>query len=128
VTYLVDTDRVVEHLKGRPDAIELITRLAPEGLAISVIKFGEIYEGIHYGRDPKRSMAGFRQFLVGVRVLNVTQPIARRFAIIRGDLRSRGMIIAQPDILIAATAIHHDLTLVTGNRRHFARIPGLALL
>ena len=51
----------------------------------------------------------------------------RRFALIRGDLRYRGELIGDPDILIAATALHHNLTLVTGNVRHFQRIAGLAL-
>ncbi|MDQ2810105.1 MAG: type II toxin-antitoxin system VapC family toxin [Chloroflexota bacterium] len=38
------------------------------------------------------------------------------------------MLIGDADTLIAATALHHDLTLVTGNRRHFSRIPNLTLL
>lgn len=51
----------------------------------------------------------------------------RRFARIRGDLRRAGQIIADPDILIAATAIQRNLTLVTGNLKDFQRIPDLTL-
>jgi predicted nucleic acid-binding protein len=51
----------------------------------------------------------------------------RRFARIRGGLRATGRVIGDSDILIAATAIEHRLSLVTRNRRHYDRIPGLTL-
>jgi len=57
----------------------------------------------------------------------LTRPILRRFAAIRGDLRRRGQIVGDPDILIAATAIHHGLQLVTRNLRDFGRVDGLLL-
>lgn len=50
MSYLLDTDRIVEYLKGRKDAIQLITSLRYEGLAISLITYGEVYEGIYRGR------------------------------------------------------------------------------
>jgi tRNA(fMet)-specific endonuclease VapC len=49
-----------------------------------------------------------------------------RFAQTRTLLRSQGMLIPDMDILIAATALAHNLTLLTRNVRHFQRIPGLA--
>jgi predicted nucleic acid-binding protein len=49
--YLVDSDWVIDYLAGRQQAITLLSSLAIEGLAISLITFGEIYEGIYYGRD-----------------------------------------------------------------------------
>jgi predicted nucleic acid-binding protein len=51
----------------------------------------------------------------------------KRFARIRGRLRSTGQIIGDTDILIAATVIHRGLLLVTRNRRHDVRILGLTL-
>jgi predicted nucleic acid-binding protein len=91
------------------------------------VTYGEIYEGIYYGRDPAGTERVFRQFLRAVDVLRLTRPIMRRFARVRGDLRRRGQLIGDPDVLIAATALHHDLTLVTGNRAHFRRISELRL-
>ena len=93
-----------------------------------MITYGEVYEGIHYGSDPDRYRRVCRQVLRGFTVLPVTRPIAHRFAILRGDLRARGLPLPQPDLLIAATALHHDLALLTRNRRHFARVPDLRLL
>lgn len=125
--YLADTDWVVEYLKGRAPAVTLLTGLAQDGLAISVITYGEVYEGIHYGRDPKAHEVVFRRFLKGVTVLPVTRSIAHRFAVIRGHLRAGGELIPQPDLLIAATALHHSLALATRNVRDFQRIPDLEL-
>jgi len=123
MSYLVDSDWVADWLKGRQVAIDLLTALAPDGLAITIITLGEIYEGIYYGQNRQRHKRGFRQFRRLVKVL----PITERFAVIRGELRQRGRIIGDPDLLIGATALEHDLTLVTRNRRHFQEIPGLKL-
>jgi tRNA(fMet)-specific endonuclease VapC len=127
VKYLVDTDWLADWLMGKPSAVDLLTRLGEDGLSISIITYGEIYEGIYYGYNPSIAEAGFRRFLRNVSVLALNRPIMRRFAQIRGDLRRRGQIIGDPDILIAATAVHHDLTIVTRNRTHFERIPDVNL-
>ena len=128
MSYLVDSDWVADYLKGRAPIVQQLDRLAPEGLAISLITFGEIYEGIYYGRDPRGNEAGFRSLLRVIDVLALNRAILRRFARIRGQLRRQGQLIGDLDILIAATALEHDLTLLTRNRRHFDRIPELKLL
>jgi predicted nucleic acid-binding protein len=127
MSYLVDSDWVVDYLKGKPAAVSLLQLLAPQGLAISVITLSEVDEDIYYGTDPERNEGVFRQFLKGSRVLPITSRIARRFARISGDLRQQGLLIDQPDLLIAATAIEHDFTLVTRNLGHFQRISDLVI-
>jgi tRNA(fMet)-specific endonuclease VapC len=47
--------------------------------------------------------------------------------LVRAELSRRGQLAPDLDLLIAATAMHYDLTLLTRNVRHFARIPGLGL-
>ena len=96
--YLVDTDVVVPYLNGRADAVALLNLLLSEGIAISVITFGEIYEGVYFGSDPAHHMAGFRRFLQGVRVLEVNRRIARQFGQIRGLLRRQGQLLPAPDL------------------------------
>jgi tRNA(fMet)-specific endonuclease VapC len=121
--YLVDSDWVVDYLAGKQQAVSLLTSVWQDGIAISLITLGEIYEGIYYGRDPQRSEAVFRQFLRSVDVLPLNRSIMQRFARIRGDLRQRGQLIGDPDILIAATALYHNLTLLTRNKKHYQRVP-----
>ena len=123
MTYLIDTDRVVDYLKGRPEAIELLQGLGEDGLSISVITLGELLDGIYYGTDPLRHLRGFRDFLEFVAVVNVDESIMARFARLRGQMRQSGQSIGDFDLIIAATALEHDLTLVTRNLRHFTRIP-----
>ena len=100
-------------------------QLPKEGIAVSLITYGEIYEGIYYGRDPQKSEEGFRKFLRGVTILPLNRSIMQRFGHIRGDLRRKGLLIGDPDILIAATAVYHDLTLLTRNKKDYERIPTL---
>lgn len=127
MSYLIDTDRVASYLNGRSDAVELLSSLRHDGLAISIITYGEIYDGIYASNDPHGNERAFLLFLRRVEVLPLTRTIMKRFAQIRGQLRRQGQIIGDPDILIAATALQYSLTLVTRNRRHFGRIPGLSL-
>ena len=127
MSFLVDTDWVADYLKGRPGAVQLLNQLAPDGLAISLITLGEIYEGIYYGRDVKGHQRGFLAFLRLANVIPFNRAIMKRFALIRGQLRAKGRLIGDPDILIAATALQDDLTLVTRNLRDFQRIPNLKL-
>ena len=98
MNYLVDTDWVVDYLKGRTPVVERLTILAPEGLAVSLITYGEIYEGIYFGRNADQHESGFRNFLRGVVLLPLDRAIMRRFAQVRGDLRSKGQLIGDPDL------------------------------
>lgn len=125
--YLVDNDWVADYLKGKGLATKLLSGLFPAGLAISIITFAEIYEGIYYGHDPRRHEQCFRRFLQGVTVLDLTGTIARRYARLRGNLRQLGQMIDQPDLFIAATAIEYNLIPLTRNLRDFERVPGLNL-
>lgn len=127
ITYLIDSDMVVDWLKGKPQVIQLLSSLEDQGFAISIISYGEVYEGIYYGADQKRHMQGLRSFLKDVEVLPLTRPIMERFAQLRGQLRGAGNIIGDFDLLIASTAIHHNLTLVTRNIKHYQRVPELTL-
>ncbi|MDP2897802.1 MAG: type II toxin-antitoxin system VapC family toxin [bacterium] len=127
MSYLNDSDWVADWLAGKPQAVRLITNLSEENVAISLITFGEIYEGIYYGRDPREAEVGFKKFLREVEVLPLNRAIMRDFARIRGELRRSGQLIGDPDLLIAATALHHNLTLVTRNVKDFQRTPKLKL-
>lgn len=133
MTYLIDTDYVVDYLKDQRDAPMLLDRLLLEGLALSTVTFAEVYEGIYYGDNRLHYEQGLRHFLRGARLLNITQPIARQFALIRGQLRTQpqGKTLLHPkdnyDLFIAATALHYKLTLITRNIQDYAYIPHLKL-
>jgi len=127
MSYLIASDYVADFLKGRPDAIHLLGGLPRDDIAISIIVFGEVVEGITFGRDRQRHEGGFRQFLRIADVLPLSRPIMRCFAELRGTMRSQGNLIPDMDLLIGATAIATDRTLVTRNRRHFDRLQSFGL-
>src|SRR5437867_9613564 len=117
--YLVDTDWVADYLKGRADAVTLLTALSQDGIAISLISYGEIYEGLYFGPDPNRYEQVFLGFLHDVDVLPLNEEIMKQFALLRGDLRAKGKLIGDLDLVIAVTALHHRIILVTRNTKHF---------
>lgn len=125
--YLVDSDVVADWLQGKGQAVNLLTSLQSDGPAISLVTYGEVYEGILFSKDPKQAASVFRRFYRNVTMLPLNRVILRRFARLRGELRVSGTLLPDFDLLIAATAIHFDLTLVTRNTRHFQRIPDLTL-
>lgn len=127
MSYLFDSDWIIDWLAGKPGAVELFALLASEGIAISLISCGEIYEGIYSGRNPHVSELGFLELLGDISVLLPSLAIMRRFAGIRGDLRRAGQLIGDMDMLIAATALEYELSLVTRNLAHFSRIADLQI-
>jgi predicted nucleic acid-binding protein len=126
--YLLDTDWIVDILNGQERAIQTVLDLAPTGLAVSIITYGELYEGAAFANDPEPAIAGLRSFLKGKTILSLTQPIMERFAQIRGSLpKPVRQQIGDLDILIAATCLEHNLTLLTRNLKDFQQIPTLKL-
>lgn len=127
MSYLVDSDWLIDAFTGVPVAVNLLAELRREGLAVSIISFGELFEGAVGTADSAIELARIRRFLARLTMLPLDDAIMERFAWTRADLRQRGQLIPDLDLLIAATALQHDLILLTRNRRHFDRIPGLRL-
>ncbi len=125
--YLIDTDWVIHHLNGRPDIIKRLQALQPEGLGLSVIVLAELYEGVYYSRDPEQSERKLNDFLESVTLVGIDEETATVFGRERGRLRATGLMIGDMDLLIAATALQYDLTLLTNNRNHFERIESLRI-
>jgi tRNA(fMet)-specific endonuclease VapC len=126
--YLVDTDWIIDHLSGATAVTKRLAELRPAGLAVSIISLAELYEGIHYSRDPVRSEASLQQFLAGLSVLAIDDEVCRIFGRERGRLRQQGRTIGDFDLLIAATCLRHQLQICTNNRRHFEAVEGLSII
>ncbi len=124
---MIDSDRTIDYLSGRRDDVRFLDALQGP-LYISLITVGEAYEGVYGATDPTRHEAGFEALMRKAPILPLTLEVMRVFAQVRNDLRRVGARIADMDLLIAATALHHNLTLVTRNLRDFGRVPGLPIL
>lgn len=125
--YLLDSDWIIQALGNRQPALRTLDRLSSSRIYVSYITVGEIYERAFDSVNPEAHLLSFRQFLSAYRVLTLSDPIMERFAETRWFLRRRGQLISDFDLLIGATALHHDPTVLTFNRRDFQRIPDLKL-
>jgi tRNA(fMet)-specific endonuclease VapC len=125
--YLVDSDWVVDALANLPNALATLEQLASDGLAISIISLGEVLEGAYGASNPDERVRQVHQFLSGWVILGLDQGVIDVFAKERLRLRRQGNLIPDFDLLIGATAVHHGLTLLTRNQRHFGRVANLKL-
>ena len=127
MNYLVDSDWVIDALVNIPTAITPLRRLAKDCIAVSILTFGELYEGAYGSQEPQAEIARIQQFLSGYPVINLSDAIMDQFAKTRSLFRSQGQMIPDIDLMIGVTGVVHNLTVLTRNVRHFGRIPGLAL-
>ena len=127
MSYLCDSDMLIDVLNEIDSAVSFITPLLEAGLWVSLITIGEVYYGVLGGRHPRQAEDRLLTVLDTMLLVGLDLPTMYLFAELRIHLKSIGMTIGNNDLLIASTALRHDLTLVTRNRRHFDRIPGLRL-
>lgn len=121
-TFLIDFQR--ETTRGRSDRAYAFLDAHPDALLrTSAITCGEIAEGLG---DERRD--AFEELIRPCEVLDVTVAIAWRYGALSRDLRQRGAPIGDNDVWIAATALVHELPLVSRDASHFARNPGLRVL
>jgi len=119
VSFLADTRIVAELVRPRPNRGVLVWADQVSALNLSVVTLEEI----HYGLSSKpngRIRSWFDRFVAEqCRVLPITDDVARRAGDLRGRLQAKGKTRSQADMLIAATALGHGLTLVTRNQDDF---------
>jgi tRNA(fMet)-specific endonuclease VapC len=127
LAYLVDTDWAVHWLHGHERIRQRMGELRGQGLALSAVSLAELWEGVHYSRDPLRSEHGLNDFLRRVSFVSIDEETCKLFGKERGRLRAAGKHLADFDLIIGVTARWHDLTLLTNNRRHFESIEGLRI-
>ncbi len=129
MAYLLDTDVLIDHFAELPAATALIQRLAPEGVAISIITYMESYQGVLRSPDRPTAETRFAGFMETIPILPFSPAVARRCAELREQLRQDGKRVRARalDLLTAATALEHDLTLVTRNTHDYQDVPGLEI-
>jgi tRNA(fMet)-specific endonuclease VapC len=125
---LLDTDVLSALMRGIPSALSHANKYLSENpeLAFSSITRYEILRGLK-AKNASRQLASFDAFCANNKVLPLTDPIVVRAADIYAELHAQGRLIPDADLLIAATALEHNLVLVTNNISHFNRIRQLRL-
>lgn len=125
--YLIETSVIIQYLRDIPQSVALVNSLDGE-LVSSTICLAELSEGTSRYPDQKL-VDSLKSFFNGLSIVYpVDDKVARRFGIIRNELRASGRLIEDLDILIAATCLEFELTIVTANPKHFSRIRGLSII
>ena len=127
--YLLDTDILSNLLKRTPSTV-LISKLAsvpPEQQFTSSITLGElIYGAYRLGAGADRLLERLDETLLpNLPAIPFDGAAARRYGEVRAELERRGAPLGDADLRIGAIALNRGLTVVTGNVRHFQRIPDL---
>ena len=125
---LLDTDWAISYLNRVPRTMSRMDEIRAEGISISIVSVAELYEGVLNSNNPVRDENLMTEFLGQYPVLSLDVPICRIFGVERARLRSTGTLIPDMDLLIGATALRHNLALLTNNRRHFERLQGLRII
>jgi len=125
--YCFDTDILSATMRREP-SLPLIRRLAqvpPPEQFTTTITLGELLYGVAR-RDSERLGKRVRELVHGaLTVLPFDEPAACVYGPLRAQLEAEGEPLDEPDLRIASIALSCEMTLVTGNTRHFARVPGL---
>jgi predicted nucleic acid-binding protein len=114
-SYLLDTDIVIDYLRGYQYAEELLYRFSVEGsLAVSVITHLEIYQGMRPGEEEKTTA-----FLDGLASIPVDVSLARKAGELLHSPEVKGLAIGIADAIIAAAALSLSIPLLTNNVTHY---------
>lgn len=125
---LLDTDILSELLKQHPLVVQRVrTYLADhERLAFSIITRYELLRGLK-AKHAQTQEAAFNLLCHASLILPLTDQVVERAATLYGDLYRQGALLPDADLLIAATALEAQRTLVTNNLAHFQRVPTLVI-
>ncbi len=123
---ILDTDVCVELLRGNE---RVITRRieTDDEVATTWVTASELFYGAAKSSRPDANAALVTDFLSTLTTLPNDLAAARLFGEVKIHLQARGLSLADADLFIAAATLAHDATLVTGNRRHYERIPGVVI-
>ena len=119
------------HFERRGVPIDLSAWEPSEGVFISVVTVSELLMGVHRAdSDARRQRRSefVEAILAGVSVLDFTVAVARRHAQLYAELSQQGQLIGAHDMIIAATALYHNLSLLTDNVEEFSRVGGLSVI
>jgi tRNA(fMet)-specific endonuclease VapC len=125
--YLLDTDTIIYSLKGNSAIAKNLERHVEDAMRISVITMMELYFGAYKSQRFEANIAKVRTIEKSFEILAADREIADVFGAIKASLQITGNPLDDFDLIISATALAHNLVLVTNNIGHFGRIQGLKL-
>ena len=125
--YCLDTNTLIYFFKGLGDVSNRLLTTPPGEIAIPAVVIFELEVGIGKSTSPRKRITQLQEITSLVNIISFGQPEAKCAAGIRIKLEKQGIPIGPYDILIAASALANNSTLVTHNNREFERVVGLKI-
>jgi tRNA(fMet)-specific endonuclease VapC len=124
--YLIDTNICIYYLKGLFDLKEKFAKANPENCFISEITLAELKFGVENSNRKDKNSKVLNDFLSGISILPLFHSIDL-YAAEKARLRKSGTPVDDFDLFIGATAITHNLIMVTNNVKEFSKIKGIQI-
>ncbi|MCP4750163.1 MAG: type II toxin-antitoxin system VapC family toxin [Proteobacteria bacterium] len=127
---LFDTDTLSNIVKRKPSTklMDMLTDLPKSVQYTSSINIGEIYFGAYRSPHKEMILQAFKERVFpNVNILSFDKGSGEIFGLLKAELEKQGIGCSEPDLRIASIAIQSNLTLITGNIKHFRNIPGLRI-
>ena len=123
---LLDTSILIAFLRGEEDVVSKVEAYLEEFdmLSLSIITYYEILRGLKYIENEKK-LRGFEELMDKSEIITLAREVMDRASEIYAELKRRGELIEDADILIAASCLVKGMVLVTDNEEHFRRIEKL---
>jgi tRNA(fMet)-specific endonuclease VapC len=126
--YLLDTNICIYIRQKRPDQVlRRFQKLRPGEAVLSIITYGELLYGAAKSAQPREALERLRELVHLLPALSLPETAGEVYGRIRAELESKGQMIGNNDLWIAAHAVATGLTLVTNNEKEFRRVPGLKI-
>jgi len=127
MTHLLDTNLCSAHVR-RPGGLAHRFFQHAGQIAVPTIVVAEMYAGARRLPNPGRLLTAIADLLQEVTILSFDLDCAEKYGEIQGAVQRQGMRVPAVDLMIAAVALVHDLTLVTHNTADYRNVPGLRLV
>ncbi|MBI2580926.1 type II toxin-antitoxin system VapC family toxin [Candidatus Woesearchaeota archaeon] len=124
--YIVDTDVSIEYMRGNPSAIELLESL--DDLHLTTITIAELFFGAYNSQKAAKNLPTLFNYVQRFSKLTMQLWDAIRFGKIKAELRKKGTMVGDADIINASMALSYGFTLITRNVKDYERIKGLRIL
>jgi predicted nucleic acid-binding protein len=113
---LLDTTVLLDALRARQNRRSMLAEIVTQGhlLATSAVNIAEVYAGMRLGEEVRTEA-----FLASLECYPLTGAIARRAGALKSAWALKGRTLTLPDMMVAATALEHGISLVTDNRKDF---------
>ena len=123
--YLLDTNIIIYCLKGHEVVNKHLRTHINDPLAMSVVTLMELYYGAYKSQKVESNLAKLKALENAIEVIPLGKEIVELFGMYKSKLERAGSPLDDFDLILGASALTHNLILVTNNIKHFRRFEGL---